>query len=143
MISSRNVGLRWDTVKDVMLTDADENNSVEGINTLRDIYLNPNEVENTCREGIRIANDMEAMNWIYDFWSYYCWVFDMDAVHLSDIGFEGFVGAIVDPDTVTHILLPEGVSISNCPPDAVDLYDRLIRLNRRFTVFQKLNKRRR
>lgn len=66
-----------------------------------------------------------------------------DAAHLSEIGFEGFVGAIVDPDTVAHILLPEGVSISNCPPDAVDLYDRLIRLNRRFTVFQKLNKRKR
>lgn len=130
----------WNSLKRSLLSDADDDNSDEGISILRDIYLHPEEVGKTTREGIRIANDREAMDWIRDFWSYHTWILEDDPPHLSEIGFDGFVDSIVRPDVVLEILVPEGSRISECDPDALDLYNRLIRLNRRYTIFQKKSK---
>lgn len=88
-----------------MLAEADGAPGSDGIDILREIYLDPDFRRETTPTGLRIAADPECIRWIKDFWAYVQWNERGNEASLSEIGFGGFVRDILGPTDATEYLL--------------------------------------
>ncbi len=112
-------------------------NIAAAIRTLRELYLSP--TEESTPVGRAMAADPKCLDWMHDYWEYVKWNEHGNQCNLSEIGFDGFVDAILDPGNVLEYLLPEG----RIPEykDAIELADRLLALHEKYVPTRNKNRR--
>ena len=111
-----------------LLWDADRDNGVFGIELLKFVFLLPENDPSPLE--VKIAGDGDCFKWICDYWEYVKWKEHGNECCLSEIGYDGFIDAILDPGNVLEYLLPEGRI--NGYEDEIDLADRLLALHERY-----------
>lgn len=111
----------WTEKTDRLYSEADRAPSSEAIDILRSIYLDDNSKDEWTPEGLRMAQDEEALRWMADYWSYVRWNEHGNECCLSEVGFQGMVDSIMDPSYVIEYL-----------EDEEELIRRLRALNRKY-----------
>ena len=115
----------WDEMKEELLNRADRSDPATGIAILRNIYLHPGETSSAV--GRTMADDTEAMGFFADYWDYVTWNEHGNEPALSEVGFEGFVEMILDPEHFLEYLAADSSKRSRT------LSDRLVRLHGKYT----------
>ena len=116
-----------------MLKEADRLPSVEALEVLRTLYLDPRSKDDWTDEGLRMASDPECMRWFSDYWDYVRWCEHGNECSLSEVQFKGFVETVMDPGYVLEYLLPEGDETDT----SMELAERLRKLNKRYAKRRK------
>ena len=116
--------------RDRMLAEADRASGPDGIDILRELYLDPDFRSETTPIGLRIAEDPDCIRWIKDYWAYVQWNEHGNEASLSEIGFDGLVQDILDPAYATEYLL---CNFPFSTKREMNLADRLKVLNRRYS----------
>ena len=108
------------------LSEADRLPSVEALDVLRSLYLDPRSKEDWTEEGLAMASDPECMAWFSDYWDYVRWCEHGNECSLSEVEFKGFVDSVMDPQYVLEYLLTDSDDRSE------GLAERLRALNSRY-----------
>ena len=110
------------------MREADRLPSVEALEVLRSLYLDPESKDDWTEQGLRIAEDPECMRWFSDYWEYVRLCEHGNECSLSEIGFQGFVDTVLEPEYVLDYLLYDGEG----DRESRGLAERLRMLNKRY-----------
>lgn len=110
------------------MSEADSLPSVEALEVLRSLYLDPRSRKDWTDEGLRMAEDPECLRWFSEYWDYVRWCEHGNECSLSEIGFQGFADTILEPEYVLDYLLYDGEG----DRESRGLAERLRLLNERY-----------
>ena len=116
----------WYDYSERRLSEADSLPSVEAMDILRELYLDPRSKDDWTDEGLRMASDPECMGWFSDYWDYVRWCEHGNECSLSEVEFKGFVESVMNPQYVLEYLLNDSDERSEM------LSERLRALNSRY-----------
>ena len=109
-----------------MLLKADTSIPRDAIPILRDLFLDSRSGEHPSGTDLAIADDDECIRWMIDYWTFVRWNERGNECMISEVGFRGFIDAILHPSEVSEYLKQ-----ADCD-SAKELDRRLSRLNRRY-----------
>lgn len=92
---------------------------------LRDLYLCSGEKISSVESAI--SHDDDCINWFIDYWNFVKWYERGNECMISEVGFEGFIETILDPEDVSSYLKD-----ADCN-NAIELDKRLSKLHKRYS----------